>query len=1078
MSKKTILKPLSLLFILFVMMSCNSVKRDYKNLRAGFAIPPDTTKPWLYYYWLSDNISKEGVTKDLEQMAALGIGGAFIGNIGTQMVPYGKTPMLTEEWWQITEHAIREGGRLGVDIGLFNCPGWSQSGGPWISAKQTMRYLNTFSQKVKGPGKQELIFDKPIGPFEDVTLLAIPVNENLKRVSDLNPQLNCPLAKDSLKYAFDGNLTTGFSFRKLNLTDSVINISIKVNQTIQVRSIILFPEKQMFSAHIKLFAINNGTEKLVKKFIFDRTNDMLNVGPVPFAPVAIALENVNADQYRLEFSKINGIVGFNEILLTEEIWLERYMEKTLAKMHQTPFPRWESYEWPRQNEPGAGYAIPSVKDVIRINARIIDNKITWVVPAGTWEIQRIVAMPTGLKNSPASKEATGYEVDKMNESLMQYHFDSYIGKIIKRMPENDRKALKYCIADSYEMGSQNWTDDFEKRFEKRYGYNPMKWLPVFAGKIIGSVEQTNRFLWDVRRMVADAVAYDYVGGLRKAANKAGLKVWLENYGHWGYPGEFLMYGGQSDLVSGEFWNEGELGNIECKSASSCAHTYGKQKVSAESFTCGWRPYLRFPWDLKKRGDWSFTEGVNQVVFHVYIQQPDDKRKPGVNEAFATEFNRHNHWFRNSKSWVDYERRCMFMLQKGKYVADVCYYISEDAPKMTGTRNPEIPKGYSWDYINAEIIKDKVEIKDGRFTLPDGMSYSILVLPQKETMRPELLKKIKTLIEEGGIVIGPKPLKSPSMENYPKCDQEVKVLAKEIWGNCDGIKVKLHKLGKGMIFSGVSVQQALDSAHVIRDIEATDYSDFLWTHRSMNGIEIYFITNQTQKTISVQPSFRVKNARPELWDAVTGTVRELKQYSVKSDQIEIPIKLLPLQSYFVVFVPEDKTPAPDLKAINFPEQKVVLALTNPWQAQFDVSMRGPAKPIILKELKDWTTFSDPNLKYYSGETWYSCTFSADTISTVKPVYLNLGTVKSFANVKLNGKDLGGVWTEPWQVDISKDLVKGKNKLEIKISNTWANRLIGDSKLPEKERKTWTAYNPYTKDSIPKPSGLLGPVTLQK
>ena len=1046
-------------------------------MRAGFTNLPDTTKPWLYYYWLSDNISKEGVTKDLEQMSALGIGGAFIGNIGSPIVPYGKTAMLTEQWWQITEHAIREGGRLGVDIGLFNCPGWSQSGGPWISAKQTMRYLNTYSQNVKGPGKVEITFEKPQEPFEDVAIIAIPANTNLKKISDLSPQVSCRLGKDSLKYIFDGNLNTGYSFGKFKPSDSTISITIKANQAIQARSIILTPKKQKFSAHVKLFATINSTEKLVKEFLFDRSNDMLNVGPVPFAPVAISLENVNASDFKIEFSKINGVVGFNEINISEEIYLERYMEKTLAKMHQTPFPRWESYEWAKQKEPETNYSIPNTKNIIQIKSKIINNKLTWIAPAGDWEIQRIVAMPTGLKNSPASKEATGYEVDKMNADLMQYHFDSYIGKIIKRMPEKDRKALKYCVADSYEMGSQTWTDGFEQRFEKRFGYNPMKWLPAFSGKIVGSVDQTNRFLWDVRRMVADGVAYDYVGGLKKAANKAGLKVWLENYGHWGFPGEFLMYGGQSDLVSGEFWNEGELGNIECKAASSCAHTYGKQKVSAESFTCGWRPFLRFPWDLKKRGDWSFTEGVNQVVFHVYIQQPDDKRQPGVNEFFATEFNRHNHWFRNGKSWVDYERRCMFILQKGKYVADVCYYISEDVPKMTGTRDPEIPKGYSWDYINAEIIKDRLEIKDGKFTLPDGMSYQVMVLPKKETMRPELLKKLIKLVEDGGIVIGPKPYKSPSLENYPQCDQEVKKLANELWGDCDGVKVKSHKLGKGIIFSGVNVQQALDYAKTIRDVEAKDNSDFLWTHRSMNGIEIYFITNQTTKTININPSFRVTNAKPELWDAVTGTVRELKEYTVKAAQIEVPIKLLPLQSYFVVFVPTEKTPAPDAKAINFPEQKIVITLNSQWEVKFDTSMRGPAKPIIMQQLKDWTTYDEPNLKYYSGETWYSCTFSADNIATDKPVYLNLGKVKSFANVKLNGKDLGGVWTEPWQVDVSKVLIKGKNKLEVKISNTWANRLIGDSKLPEKQRRTWAAYNPYTKDSIPHSSGLLGPVTLQ-
>ncbi len=397
-----------------------------------------------------------------------------------------------------------------------------------------------------------------------------------------------------------------------------------------------------------------------------------------------------------------------------------------------------------------------------------DGTLTWDAPAGRWIVMRIGATPTGTKNSPSAPYATGWEVDKMSREHLKKHFDAFIGELLKRMPAEDRTALKHVVLDSYEQGSQNWTEDLDKDFQERYGYDPIPWFPVLSGRIVGSADQSDRFLWDLRRLIADRVAYDYVGGLRDLSQEQGLRVWLENYGHWGFPSEFLMYGGQSHDIAGEFWNEGELGNIECRASSSAAHIYGKRRVSAESYTSAGLAYQRFPAMLKKRGDWSYTEGINHVVLHLYIQQPYEDRTPGINAPFGTEFNRKNTWFNQSKKWIDYQRRCMFMLQRGLAVNDVCYFIGEDVPKMTGTRVPEIPGGYSYDYINAEVIMNRVTVKDGSLVLPDGMSYRLLVLPPLETMRPELLRKIKQLVTEGASVTGPASVPFTQPAEFPCC----------------------------------------------------------------------------------------------------------------------------------------------------------------------------------------------------------------------------------------------------------------------------------------------------------------------
>ena len=613
-------------------------------------------------------------------------------------------------------------------------------------------------------------------------------------------------------------------------------------------------------------------------------------------------------------------------------------------------------------------------------------------------------------------------------------------------------------------------------FKKRYGYDPLPWLPVLTGRIVNSADESNRFLWDLRRLIADKVAYDYVGGLRDVAHQHGLKIWLENYGHWGFPSEFLMYGGQSDEVAGEFWNEGTLGSIECRAASSAAHIYGKTKVSAESFTAAGLAYARYPALLKKRGDWSFTEGINNTLLHVFVEQPYEDRNPGVNAGVGTEFNRKNTWFFQGKAFIDYERRCNFLLQQGKPVDDAAYFIGEDAPKMTGIRDPELPKGYQFDYMNAEVIENRVSVKDGRLVLPDGMSYRLLVLPPLTTMRPELLKKIEQLVHDGATILGTPPAQSPSMQNYPASDKEVKRMADELWGNANGTTSKFNAFGKGFVYNGMTMQEALNKLNVKPDFSTDKDVPVLYTHRTTDSADIYFITNQSDSSIEFSASFRVTGKQPQWWDAVTGSTRLLPQFTIKNEVTEIPVKLVAYQSGFVVFRKKAAARSP-LSATNFPDYKNVMSLTQPWKVSFDTAKRGPATPVVFDTLIDWSKSGNEQIKDYSGTAIYHTAFNVKSLPAGEQLYLNLGDVKVMATVKLNGKNVGTVWTAPWQVNVTDATKQGNNELEIEVVNTWVNRLIGDSKLPEAQRKTWTNVNTYTPESPYQPSGLIGPVTLK-
>lgn len=1041
----------------------------------SFVKPPATVQTSVYWYWMSDNISKEGVIKDLHAMKSVGINRAFIGNIGYPSTAYGKVKIFSNEWWEILHTALKTATELDIEIGIFNSPGWSQSGGPWVKPEQAMRYLNTTDFTVTGPQKLDRKLDKPALQFQDVKLLAFPAPKNYNTtIAAYKPKLKSIPANASINNLIDGNKATEVAIAQ----GKTLTVDFETNDTFTARSIVVYPAHRGIDVKVDLqVKASNGYEN-IKSFSVNRTNESLNVGFDPYGPIAISIPATSSKYFRLVFNEAKSYCGITEVELSSAPRVENYIEKTLAKMYQSPLPYWNEYQWAPQPVINDDDLVINPDKVIDISSSLsADGTLRWDVPAGDWVILRTGMTPTGVTNGPASPEGTGLEVDKMSKEHVAAHFDAFLGEIIRRVPAKDRKTWKVTVQDSYETGGQNWTDALAEKFKKQYAYDPMPYMPVLQGRVVGSAEKSDRFLWDLRRLIADGVAYDYVGGLRDISHKHGLTTWLENYGHWGFPGEFLQYGGQSDEIGGEFWSEGELGDIENRAASSAAHIYGKTKVSAESFTAGGMPYARYPAVMKQRGDRFFTEGINNTLLHLFIQQPDE-RQPGVNAHFGNEFNRHNTWFTHMDLFTDYLKRCNYMLQEGRYVADVAYFIGEDAPKMTGVCDPALPKGYSFDYINAEVIKTRVKVKDGKMVLPDGMTYSLLVLPQLETMRPELLTKIKELVSEGAVILGPAPKRSPSLENYPAADHDVIRMSADLWAGIDGKSVKSAKYGKGTVLSGMDMQTALDYLKIVPDFAVAKADPVLFIHRKDENKELYFVSNQSQERISFAPDFRITGKQPELWDAVTGAKRKLVDFTQKGGVTTIPLQLEPLESAFIVFKDPAATGHSGSTIVNFPDPIAITKVDGPWTVAFEEGKRGPLKPIVLNQLTDWAKHSDEAVKYFSGKAIYSTNLTITNVNAKDHLYLNLGQVGVMAKVKVNGVDVGGVWTAPWQVDISKAAKTGENKIEIEVANNWLNRLIGDSRLPAGERKTWTNENPYRPDSGLQPSGLMGPVVLKR
>ena len=985
-----------------------------KEVSEGFGSVPDSVRTAVYWYWIGGNISEEGVVKDLKAMKEAGITRVQIGDIDGSSA--GKTVTFrSEEWWKILRTALRTAAELDIEVGIFNCPGWSQSGGPWVKEEQSMRYLSCEEITAEGDGKEK----------------EFPVSDNPVSV----------VAWPSLKGLSETWTMTGE--KRLQMT---------LDEPISARSLSVKASKETPATGMRLYAEG----KVVREFVFDRHRLDPIVGFVPDSPVVVAIPEVTGVDFMLEIDSPGDATY--EVTISETPQVERYPEKSLAKMFQEPLPMWGDYMWETQDESFCDDGKIAPASEVDLTSLVRDRMLKWEVPQGSWTIGVFSMKSTGVTNSPAVAEATGLEVDKMNRKHIESHFDSFLLEVIRRIPPEERRTWKIVVEDSYEKGGQNWTDDMAEVFFNTYGYDPMPYLPVLSGHVVGSEDRSERFLWDLRRLIADRVAYDYVGGLRDVSHRYGLETWLECYGHWGFPAEFLQYGGQSDQIAGEFWSEGSLGDIENRAASSAGHIYGKNSIWAESCTSGGPGFSRYPRLMKQRVDRFFTEGINSSLLHLYIQQPDD-RKPGISAWFGNEFNRNNTWFCDLDLFTTYLRRCNYMLQQGRYVADVAYFIGEDTPKMTGACVPALPYGYSFDYINSEVLRTRARVEGGELVLDSGMRYKVLVLPKQKSMRPEILEVLDGFARAGLTIVGPAPQKSPSLEGWPDADRRVRAMASEMW--------RLPNVYP----DGTELRDVFKAKGMAEDFRYDNRKDnILFIHRTLGAEgDIYFISNQEDRQVQIRGSFKVSpDLRPELWNPVTGERRGVscERYD---DHTVVEMSLDRLESVFVVF----RKNAADVSS----ERSVSLPVKGPWSVKCAPSAGETGFNVTMASLSDWSESDDERLKYYSGTATYSTEVSLlKSEANASKVEIDLGMAMVTAKVYVNGRYAGGVWTNPYRVDVTGLLRTGANRIEIAVTNNWQNRLIGDSRKIEKERKTWTSVNPWAPDSPLQSSGLLGPVNI--
>ena len=738
-----------------------------------------------------------------------------------------------------------------------------------------------------------------------------------------------------------------------------------------------------------------------------------------------------------------------------------------------------------------------------------DGFIEWEVPGGKWEIISFFMANTDQELECPSPNSSGLVIDHLSRIATKNNFDSILTRLATvSSPEH---LLKFFMLDSYEVWPMtDWSPLLIQEFRERYGYDPLPYLPLLRGYKSKDTILDDRFRGDYSRLVSDMMIENHFAQSVEIADEHGFEM-ITEAGHGGFPRvDPLKALGNSHIPMGEFWNRKRF--WVTKEAASAAHIYGKELVASESLT-GWNHWQHGPTDFKQLIDIAFCEGLNQVVFHTFSHNPEIAGKPGFVYHAGEHVNVNATWWELARPFMDYIGRCSYMLRQGNFVGDALLYYGDQAPNLVPPKriDPNItpiftdeqclhcgkPKpvhvgelpGYDYDYINADIITSRLYAEDGKLLLPGGLSYRVMLLPDRVDISLEVLQSLEKLVSEGAVIIGPKPERTNSLENYPECDRELKVLADSMWGACDGEKIFSNTYGKGRICWGVTVRQVLEELQIPPDFEVRGIENGDWhidhIHRRTETEDIYFVSNSSQGREEFNGVFRVDKKRiPEIWDAETGLIQREVEYAIVENGIAMDFTMDPLSSRFIVF--RDKSAGMNDEELNYDLQFGFRALqkeemsleridlSEDWEVGFDPAMGAP-QSYTLERLDSWTNLDREGIRYYSGKARYSKDFvlKEESVSGNAEAYVVFEEVQEMARVLVNGHDCGIVWLPPHKARVSPFLKAGTNTINVEVINTWNNRIVGDLRLPAKGPYARTnAKARFTEDSPLLESGLLG------
>jgi len=1105
-----------LVFAGLVMLSSVGMASS-QEVKEQFINPPSSAKPWCYYYEMGGAASKQGVTRDLEAMRDQGIGGAMWFSIGgASGTPW---DFNTPPYIDLVNHVISEADRTGVKLCIHNCDGWSQAGGPWITPDNAMKLVTFDKIQVNGPQKYLGTLPQPhtvAKYYHDIAVLAYPSDS--KKTDTAFQHAKYKVSASNPNQVAE-NLADGYLRSEYN---------VQVGDTVQFE----FAEPFKASA-IQMYKNTD----VVWKVDIEVSDDGINFRPVKRIevdwawngdPKPVSFPETTAKFYRIKFVDIGAYLWIKEIELLQEGESSRFSSNIPLWYQKAAYTAYYSPFKPTVGVPEN--QVVRTDKIIDLTSKVgSDGKLEWDVPSGNWTILRIGYTISNGTNEPSSLTGRGWECDKLRREGIDAQFAGFVGKFTSKAG----KSFVMTHADSWEQGCQNWTQGFADEFKKRRGYDIEPWLPAMAGDVVESGEQTDRFLWDLRLTVVELLAEKYYGRFRELANKHGLVFQsecsdntdtyvdpIENAANVDFPmGEMYMDAGSEAKTMGD-----RTANI-LRSVSG-GHVSGKHVISCESFTTPGNDYRKSLLPYKVHADMAYTYGVNRLVLHVYTHQTDDTYPGAQLYDWGGEFSRKNTWWNESHELFGYFARCQYLLQQGYCVVDVCNSYGENDGVFAYSNEGIVP-GYKYDWINGKSILERIKIRNGKIKNLSGNDYSLLMLPSNGLMTPKMASRIAQLVKQGAVVLGPKPVGSPSLAGYPTCDKQVKEIADKVWGNCDGVKVKEHAYGKGLVLWGMTPVEALKRIGVEQDFSYTSAqsgADIHYTHRRTAKGDVYFISSQKNRYEDITCSFRISGKVPEFWYPDTGKIVKAATYKEENGRTIVPIRLEPFGSVFVVFAEKSKrvpvqmvkcdganiVPVADVRVSenHLPELvsdingKLTLkvwkagsykvepgstysvdtmpkpiAVSGTWDVKFNTRWGGPAHA-EFPALVSWTDRPEKGIKYYSGTAVYSqeVNVPAESLAGGLKAYLDLGDVQQIAEVKVNSKVCATLWKTPYECDITDALKPGKNVIEVAVTNTWANRLIGDASLPEKDRLAKTNSWFYKGGEALVKAGLIGPVQI--
>ncbi len=1116
-------KLLTTIIILTFLWSCTNHNVSDKSFNPKqFKNPSSDFQVHTWWHWIDGRMTRDGITKDLESMKEQGIVQATILNIGMSSgvdIGIKKIRFNTEEWYDMFKWALKEANRLGILIGVHNCDGWSESGGPWITPEMSMKKF-VFTKTQVYERQKNIKLPQPLCETDFYRDVAVVAFRNYKDqqmgIQQKLPKVNMNDTIDGVSLV-DGNPQSMIEVRKgdiINLTSNASVLKTKIALLQNFKGAFYFPGPKTIEYTIK--ASEDGVH--FRKIAEVSTNKF-------YRPDIIDIPAIRARYFQVVVSQIHDLRPWHHAALAEVQLLgdneaPKYNPTVLYPLEKTASARILETDvlYERNDSIDPQHIIPENAVVDLTGKMLANGALEWTPPEGNWSIIRFGYTTTGAQNGPATLEGRGLECDKMDTAAVNLHFGNFPQKLIEQAGEFTGNTFKFLMIDSWERGFQTWTKAMPHEFEERRGYNLIKWLPVLCGETVEDTEQSEAFLYDFRKTIADLFEQYYYKHFNDLCHRNKLELHGEViYGDTGPfpPVDVLRANNYMDMPMYEFWadknNENMVEYVPNKKLMVnfpvyASNFYDKSIIGAEAYT-GHAHYSESPADLKLFGDRAFCSGINQMILHSYVHQPSEK-KPGLTLGqHGSHFNRYNPFWQYTKEWFGYQARIQYMLQKGKISADILYFLGDQLPQFFENSIIEsLPEGVRSIPCNQDILR-QLTVNNGKLHFSEELQFALLVLPDRQFMSFETLKQIERLVSNGAVVYGKKPKNMLSLSDIKENKEEFTAISDKIWSGYIENEGGSNKYKNGTVVWDEPVERVLSDFNIRPDFSSQmhDSINLMFIHKNTKQSDVFYVANQQDTTFNRECFFKTNYKVPEIWDPLSGEVKKVAVYEIINGGIYIPVTFKPQESLFFVFRGNKQNthinkveregkqlfPAVDNRYdTNIPEffygskgelnyysmQSDKFALTSNIGEKQIINVKAPViteidnfkgelilspinygevDSVCISRLKSFTEFTDPKIKYFSGTALYQISFDLPVSYIEQSRTLYLSLGELDATAEISLN--GNLLGTAWfnnQVFPVKNLLQANNQLKITLGTTCRNRIIGDLKEYGDVKNLWT------------------------